>query len=175
MTEVLQVVTYLAAVFNAQWTYVTYKGDFGPITSVRTDENAAKLENATIPLRDWIFIEYYTFYVYMGSAIFFIARHQIKNWYNDYHKNDRMISDIKKRMTDFIVYEETSIEWFCLNLVCVILPPIVVLSVLIPLNWEFTTSTIVMTSLIGAQWVGHVLQVCLNSSLYVYDKPKVVK
>jgi len=104
---------------------------------------------ATIPLKNWLLIEFFTFYGYMGSAIMFIARHQIKAWYNDYSGNPQKVTDIKKQMTDFIIYQDKSLTWFALNLVCCIMPPIVVMNAMTDSNGApLTTSAIVMTALI---------------------------
>lgn len=92
-TEVLQVFCYQAAVFYAQWTFVFYRNDF---KNPDLDGPNGAILTATVPLRDWLCIEFFSFYAYMASAIFFIARYQIKAWYNGYEGNEHMISDIKK-------------------------------------------------------------------------------
>jgi hypothetical protein len=70
--QVLQVFAYQSAVFYAQWVFVTYRAEF-------KDPKATGFESplmfATMPLKDWLLIEFYSFYAYMASAMIYITRH----------------------------------------------------------------------------------------------------
>ena len=95
----------------------------------------------------------------MAAAIIFIGRHQCKNWAHP--KED---TDLKKQLTDFIIYQERSLTWFAFNLVCCVLPPIVVILVLTNIRtpedkeaFSMTKSEIVLSCLIALQWLGHIL------------------
>ena len=150
-TEVLQVFAYQSAVFYAQWTFVTYRDEF---KKPQYGGFEGQLMVATIPLRDWLLIEFFSFYSYIGAAIIFIARHQIKAWISDYKGNERKVTDIKKQMTDFIIYQNKSLTWYAFNLLCCIMPPIIVFTVVSNRNdtqkkrWELTGHEKVMTGLI---------------------------
>ena len=129
---------------------------------------------ATIPLKDWLLIEFYSFYAYMASAIIFITRHQIKGWIWPV-----LYTDIKKQLTDFIIYEDRSLTWFAFNLVCCLMPPImgglVVSNANMPdlKRFELTTSEWAMIGLMGIQWIGHLLQTWLNADLHTYEDTSI--
>lgn len=75
------------------------------------------------PIRDWLIIELFCFYVYLHATVLFIMHHQITNWYS---KKPNSISDIDKTKTDFILYRKRSLVWFALNFVLAAMPLIIV-------------------------------------------------
>jgi hypothetical protein len=75
------------------------------------------------PLRDWLLIETFVFYVYIHSTVFFIAGHQIKSWFSKKYDTE---TDIKKTETDFIIYSRDSLVWFSYNFVNIVMPLMIV-------------------------------------------------
>ena len=76
---------------------------------------------AAEPYRDWLRIEFFSFYCYILGASIFIMRHQCKEWIWQSHE-----TDIKKQITDFLFYRMQTLIWYCFNIVGVFMPPYIV-------------------------------------------------
>ena len=68
----------------------------------------------------WLILEAFCFYLYIFSAVFYIAGKMI---ISSFVKVEQ-VSDFKKAVLDIITYASINLTWFSINFVLVTLPPI---------------------------------------------------
>lgn len=95
------IIVYQGAIFFAQyillkWHYF-FEGDYSA-NGMNYPELDVALTNIG-PVRDWLVIECFCFYIYLHATVFYILGHQLKAWCS---KKSDSVSDIRKTETDFI-------------------------------------------------------------------------
>lgn len=68
----------------------------------------------------WVYIEVFTFYLYMLSSVVYIAYHQFVE--GICFKKDQAQSDMRKTFTDFLTYANENLIWFAFNFILVFMP-----------------------------------------------------
>jgi hypothetical protein len=71
------------------------------------------------PFNAWLVIEVVSFYLYIVEVIIYVSSHQIRQEYRR-----EIISDIRKSITDFIVYSQDQLNWFTFDFQLLMIPPI---------------------------------------------------
>ena len=124
-TTEMTILVYLGPIFFAQYLLLKFQYFFEEDLS--TEEIG--LQNSVkemSPVRDWIIIELFSFYVYLHATVFYIMGYQFNNWYS---KTKTTKTDIAKTNTDFILYTKKSLIWFAFNLVLCVMPIFLVMIV----------------------------------------------
>jgi hypothetical protein len=128
------------------------------------------------PFKDWLILETALFFLYIFSCSFYMIMHMIKGWSGKKDGEKLIFSNKKKQITDFVIYEEHNLLWFGFNFVLVCVPVFCGYFVWV-LESEFiflyfpdaAFNLIFLTIVIGAMWLGSVIQFICLPKIYEYE------
>lgn len=111
------------------------------------------------PFNAWLVIEVVSFYLYIVEVIIYVSSHQIRQEYRR-----EIISDIRKSITDFIVYSQDQLNWFTFDFQLLMIPPIFIAvvalsgfvkSMNLDLNSDYSRTLLIL-------WLMHFLSFLIN-------------